>query len=78
MTPATCCATTLVTFNLHTAPIASARTTFSDSWAVRDAAEQEQNKAGESSRFGDGLRESFARTETAHTLLLSPLAPSPS
>jgi len=35
-------------------------------WAVRDAAEWEQNQAGRSSGSRSGLRESFARPETAH------------
>jgi hypothetical protein len=34
-------------------------------WAVRDAAEWEQNQAGISSARRSGLRESFARPETA-------------
>ena len=34
-------------------------------WAVRDAAEWEQNQAGRSSASRSGLRESFARSETA-------------
>src|SRR5439155_216813 len=35
-------------------------------WAVGDAAEWEQNQAGRSSASRSGLRESFARPETAH------------
>ena len=35
------------------------------SWAVRDAAEWEQNQAGGNPEVEGGLRESFARPETA-------------
>src|SRR5438046_3054067 len=38
----------------------------SNPWAVGDAAEWEQNQAGRSSASRSGLRESFARPETAH------------
>src|ERR1700747_1689622 len=48
----------------HRTPLAFSSTP----WAVKDAAEWEQNQAGRSSRSRSGLRESFARPETAHTL----------
>jgi hypothetical protein len=56
------CASTSVTFEpaRHTASI------LFDPWAVGDAAEWEQNQAGRSSARRSGLRESFARPETAH------------
>jgi hypothetical protein len=38
-----------------------------EAWAVRDAAEWEQNQAERSSENWSGLRESFARPETAHS-----------
>ena len=56
------CASTSVTFERarHTASI------LFEPWAVGDAAEWEQNQAGRSSASRSGLRESFARPETAH------------
>src|SRR6266567_8841196 len=48
--------------NPHGTPLAFS----SNPWAVGDAAEWEQNQAGRSSARRSGLRESFARPETAH------------
>src|SRR5438445_10019886 len=48
--------------NPHGTPLAFS----SNPWAVGDAAEWEQNQAGRSSASRSGLRESFARPETAH------------
>jgi len=56
------CASTSVTFDPHGTPLAFS----SNPWAVGDAAEWEQNQAGRSSASRSGLRESFARPETAH------------
>src|SRR6266702_3977597 len=52
--------------NPHRTPLAFS----SNPWAVGDAAEWEQNQAGRSSASRSGLRESFARPETAHFTFL--------
>src|SRR5207247_4670827 len=49
--------------NPHGTPLAFS---LNPCWAVGDAAEWEQNQAGRSSASWSGLRESFARPETAH------------